>query len=66
MCFRSYFVQHFTTLSSISSNFKTILYANDGTLLFRNSSYQTLIQLCNVELIKLKNWVESNKLSSNV
>ena len=43
-----------------------ILYADDTTLIFKNKSYEDLINTCNAELDKFRNWSIANRLSLNV
>ena len=50
----------------VSRNMSTVLFADDTTLLFRHENFQQLIQSCNSELEKFRQWCISNRLSLNV
>ena len=57
------FLLYVNDLPSISSEFLSILYADDTTLLSSNSDHSLLIQLINNELPKIQQWTTSNRLS---
>ena len=54
---------HVNDLSNITSEFLSILYADDTTLIASNSYHSRLIQLINNELQKIQQWTASNRLS---
>ena len=61
-----FFILYINDMHKISSKFHTVLFADDTTLLFRNKNFQDLVDTCNLELIKFKEWTNANKLSLNV
>ena len=48
-----------------SSNFFTSLFADDTGLLLSHKNIYTLVELCNVELIKINRWFLANRLTAN-
>ena len=48
-----------------SSAFYAVLYADDTYLCLSHNNLDNLQQMVNVELIKVDNWLRSNKLSLN-
>jgi len=48
-----------------SSAFYTVLYADDTYLCLSHKNLDNLQHMVNVELIKVDNWLRSNKLSLN-
>ena len=50
----------------LSTNFFTLLFADDTTFQLQNSNLRSLFDTANAELIKAKNWFQSNKLTLNV
>ena len=49
-----------------SQVFKSILYADDTTLLYSHKDFKLLIEHVNNELVNISNWTKSNKLSINL
>ena len=49
-----------------SSNFKTLLFADDTALFASSNNYVSLQKIINVEVKKIKNWLLENKLSLNL
>jgi len=56
------FIMYINDLSK-SSAFYTVLYADDTYLCLSHKNLDNLPQMVNIELIKLDNWLRSNKLS---
>ena len=59
------FLLFINDLPRISSEFSTILFADDTTLCFRGNSIQNLVEKCNSELTLFYNWCLGNRLSLN-
>ena len=59
------FLLYVNDLYYASPNLKSILFADDTTLLFSNSSFDSLVSTCNSELAKFNEWSNANKLSLN-
>ena len=57
------FLLYVNDLPSISSEFLSILYADDTMLLSSNSDHSRLIQLIYNKLPKIQQWTASNRLS---
>lgn len=53
-------------LPNISESFKSVIFADDTTLVFKNSNLSILENICNNELEKFYQWTLSNRLSINV
>ena len=60
------FILYINDMHNISNHFSTILFADDTTLLFRNSNFHDLLQKCSSELNKFRLWTIANRLSLNV
>ena len=50
----------------MSSLLSTVLFADDTTIFLSDPFYNNLIEVANIELIKLSNWMIDNKLSINL
>lgn len=50
----------------VSKLLKFILFADDTNIFFSCDNYNTLIKIANEELVKLKTWMDINKLSLNL
>lgn len=50
----------------VSKLVQLILFADDTNIFFASEDYNTAIEVMNVELRKLKNWMDVNKLSLNL
>ena len=59
------FLIYINDLPNVSDRFQATLFADDTTLIFKGHDYNILIDLCNTELEKFKQWSESNRLSIN-
>ena len=59
------FLVYINDLPSISSDFKTILFADDTTLTFKNRNLSDLETQCNNNLKLFYQWCSSNRLSIN-
>ena len=57
------FLLYVNDLPNVSSKLRSILYADDTTLLANNSDYSTLTQCINDELPKLYQWTIANRLT---
>ena len=57
------FLLYVNDLPNITSEFLSILHADDTTLLFSNSNYHHLVKLINNELPKIQQWTATNQLS---
>ena len=60
------FLFYINDLPNVSNKLHTILFADDTTFSFRDSSYFQLINTCNRELELFKSWTIANRLSLNV
>ena len=60
------FLLYINDINYLSTKMAIILYADDTTLVFQNNSYADLINTCNTELEKFRNWSIANRLSLNV
>ena len=60
------FTLYINDLNNISNEMSLILFADDTTLLFRNPSYDQLLETCNSELVKYRKWTICNRLSLNI
>ena len=61
-----FFIIYVNDLPNFLDQSYPILYADDTTLCFRNSSFQSAIDQCNRELYKLSQWCSMNKLTINL
>lgn len=50
----------------VSSQLTSVLFADDTTVSCSHHSYENLVALMNSELIKIKNWTDSNRLTINI
>ena len=60
------FLIYINDLPNVSSEFQSLIFADDTTLSMTNSNYFSLVQKMNLELLKLKVWTTANKLTINV
>ena len=61
-----FFLLYINDMIKIFTKTSVILFADDTTLLFTNNSFNSLIQDCNSELMKFREWNIANRLSLNV
>ena len=57
------FLIYINDLPNASARFRSVLYADDTTLLTSDSDYSSLIQTINAELPKIHKWCVANRLS---
>ena len=60
------FLIYINDLPNISDSFETTLFADDCAIQFQNSNLISLIENCNLELLKVGNWAIANRLTINV
>ena len=63
------FILYINDVQNTSSKFQTVLFADDFSvilLLFRSRNFRDLVETCNLELNKFKEWTNANKLSLNI
>ena len=60
------FLLYINDLASISSILTFILFADDTNVFFSHTSLDKLIDVMNIELIKVAEWFNANKLSLNL
>lgn len=53
-------------LFKASKTLKMVLFADDTNLFYSNENYGELIRTINVELVRVKSWMDKNKLSLNL
>lgn len=58
-----FFLIYINDLELASPNFKTILFADDGNFLLRAKTIEDLLNNVNIEIQKIVNWYNANKLS---
>ena len=60
------FLIYINDITFCSNTLKFILFADDTNIFLQGSDLQTLVNSMNVEMVKVMNWINSNKLSLNV
>ena len=60
------FLIYINDLATVSPKLFSIIYADDSNLLLNGESPSALIKTANIELKKVVNWLQSNKLSLNI
>lgn len=60
------FLIYCNDIHKFSSKFKTLLFADDTTLLYSSKNLNNEIHIINSELAKLSTWFQSNKLTLNI
>ena len=59
------FLMYLNDMPNFSTNSTSVLFADDTTLLLSDLSYNKLIETAKAELIRLKEWMDSNRLTIN-
>ena len=60
------FLIYLNDFPNASSVLKTILFADDSSFSLSNFNYHALVNDLNCELVKINNWITSNKLTINI
>ena len=60
------FLLYVNDITSVCNECDPILFADDTTLIFHNTNYESLYRAANRELNYISNWFSANKLSLNV
>ena len=60
------FILYINDLHNISPNISKILFADDTNLYISGKNLPDLIKLMEFELVKIKEWLDTNKLSLNI
>lgn len=66
-CLRPYlFLIYVNDFPRCSSFLSSVLFADDTTVSFSHHDYNSLISIMNAEILNIKNWTESNRLTINI
>ena len=60
------FIIYINDLPSVTGDLSTVLFADDTTLFCSGPDFPTLVNKCNVDLVKVSEWLVANRLTLNI